>query len=50
MNSLIPAARASSMAYWTSGRSTRVMISFGTDFVANRQEPRPHPAFRPDLP
>jgi len=37
MNSLIPAARASSMAYWISGRSTRVMISFGIDLVAGRK-------------
>lgn len=36
MNSLIPAARASSMAYWIKGRSTNVMISFGTDFVAGK--------------
>jgi hypothetical protein len=42
MNSLIPAARASSIAYWISGRSTSVMISFGTDFVAGRNRvPRP---------
>jgi hypothetical protein len=36
MNSLIPAARASSIAYWISGRSTKVMISFGIDLVAGR--------------
>ena len=36
MNSLMPAARASSIAYWMSGRSTKVMISFGTDFVAGK--------------
>jgi len=42
MNSLIPAARASSMAYWIRGRSTSVMISFGTDLVAGRNRvPRP---------
>ena len=42
MNSLMPAARASSIAYCTSGRSTSVMISFGTDFVAGRKRvPRP---------
>lgn len=36
------AARASSMAYWISGRSTSVMISFGIDFVAGRKRvPRP---------
>jgi hypothetical protein len=36
MNSRIPAARASSIAYWISGRSTSGMISLGTDFVAGR--------------
>ncbi len=36
MNSLMPAARASSIAYWISGRSTKVMISLGMDFVAGR--------------
>jgi hypothetical protein len=42
MNSLIPAARASSMAYWIRGRSTKVMISFGIDLVAGRKRvPRP---------
>ena len=42
MNSLIPAARASSIAYWIKGRSTNVMISFGIDFVAGRNRvPRP---------
>ncbi len=37
MNSVIPAARASSIAYWISGRSTSVMISLGTDLVAGRK-------------
>src|SRR5688572_15253539 len=42
MNSLIPAARASSIAYCTSGRSTSGRISFGTDFVAGRNRvPKP---------
>jgi len=42
MNSLIPAARASSIAYWTSGRSTSGRISFGTDLVAGRNRvPKP---------
>ena len=42
MNSLIPAARASSIAYWIRGRSTKVMISFGIDLVAGRKRvPRP---------
>ena len=36
MNSLIPAALASSIAYCTSGRSTNVIISFGMDFVAGK--------------
>ena len=36
MNSLMPAARASSMVYWMSGRSTNGRISFGTDLVAGR--------------
>ena len=43
MNSVIPAARASSMAYWISGRSTRGRISFGTDLVAGRKRV-PNPA------
>ena len=43
MNSLIPAARASSIAYWISGRSTRGRISFGTDLVAGRNRV-PNPA------
>jgi hypothetical protein len=39
---LDPAARASSIAYWINGRSTSVMISLGTDFVAGRNRvPRP---------
>jgi hypothetical protein len=42
MNSVMPAARASSMAYWISGRSTSVMISLGIDLVAGRNlVPRP---------
>jgi hypothetical protein len=42
MKSVIPAARASSMAYWISGRSTRGSISLGTDLVAGRKRvPRP---------
>ena len=36
MNSLMPAARASSIAYWINGRSTSGRISFGTDLVAGR--------------
>ena len=43
MNSLMPAARASSMAYWISGRSTSGRISFGTDLVAGRNRV-PNPA------
>ena len=43
MNSLIPAARASSIAYWISGRSTSGRISFGTDLVAGRNRV-PNPA------
>ena len=42
MNSLIPAARASSIAYWMSGLSTKVIISLGTDFVAGKKRvPKP---------
>ena len=42
MNSSIPAARASSIAYWINGRSTKVMISLGMLFVAGRKRvPRP---------
>ena len=42
MNSSMPAARASSIAYWIRGRSTRVMISFGMLLVAGRNRvPRP---------
>ena len=37
MNSVIPASRASSIAYWISGRSTSVSTSFGTDFVAGKK-------------
>ena len=36
MNSLIPAARASSIVYWMSGLSTSGRIYFGTDLVAGR--------------
>ena len=43
MNSRMPAARASSMAYWISGRSTSGRISFGTDLVAGRNRV-PNPA------
>ncbi len=32
----MPASSASSTAYWTTGRSTTVSISLGTDFVAGR--------------
>jgi hypothetical protein len=39
---VIPAARASSTAYWIKGRSTRGSISFGIDLVAGRKRvPRP---------
>ena len=42
MNSRMPAARASSIAYWISGRSTSGRISFGTDLVAGRNRvPKP---------
>ena len=42
MNSVMPAARASSIAYWISGRSTSGRISFGTDLVAGRNRvPKP---------
>ena len=37
MNSVIPAARASSMAYWINGRSTSVMISLGIDLVGRKK-------------
>ena len=37
MKSVIPADRASSIAYWIRGLSTKVMISFGTDLVAGRK-------------
>ena len=43
MNSRMPAARASSIAYWISGRSTSGRISFGTDLVAGRNRV-PNPA------
>jgi hypothetical protein len=43
MNSRMPAARASSMAYWIRGRSTSGRISFGTDLVAGRNRV-PNPA------
>ena len=39
----MPAARASSIAYWISGRSTSGRISFGTDLVAGRNRV-PNPA------
>ena len=39
----MPAARASSMVYWMSGRSTSGRISFGTDLVAGRNRV-PNPA------
>src|SRR5258708_3844306 len=42
MNSSMPAARASSTAYWISGLSTKGSISFGSAFVAGRNRvPRP---------
>src|SRR4051794_31959606 len=42
MSCSIPASRASSTAYWMSGRSTTVIISFGIVFVAgSRRVPRP---------
>ena len=42
INSFMPAARASSMPYWISGRSTNVMISFDTDLVAGKNRvPKP---------
>jgi hypothetical protein len=40
--SSIPASRASSTAYWISGRSTIVNISFGMVLVAGKSRvPRP---------
>ena len=36
MKSVIPAARASSIAYWISGRSTKVMIYFRIDLVMGK--------------
>ena len=42
INSSIPAAHASSTAYWISGLSIIGSISFGIDFVAGRKRvPRP---------
>src|SRR3546814_6329159 len=42
MNCSMPASRASSTAYWMSGRSTTGSISFGMDLVAGRNRvPRP---------
>src|SRR5690625_2004353 len=42
MNSSIPAALASSSAYWIKGLSTTGSISFGIDLVAGRKRvPRP---------
>src|SRR5439155_26004603 len=42
ISSSMPASRASSTAYWISGRSTIVIISLGTVLVAgSRRVPRP---------